>query len=287
VIADLGSALHDLVERVEQTAALDHPARAVQGALAPLIPHGPVKDLLSGTWMGHPVHPPTVHVPIGAWLSASALDLLGGEDTQAATDLLIAGGLAVALPAAVTGTSDWLDTIGEERRVGLVHAGGNLVVVALMGASLLARRAGRRKLGVTLTLLANGLAGATAYLGGHLSYSRGVGVDETAFHEGPGDWTAVADLAELPEGRPHGADAGGVRLLLVREGDTIHALDNTCTHFGGPLDEGELLDGCVVCPWHQSTFRLADGSVRRGPAVRPQPAYDTRVTDGRVEVRAR
>ncbi len=71
-------------------------------------------------------------------------------------------------------------------------------------------------------------------------------------------------------------------LLVLRRGGTVNVLSDRCSHLSGPLHEGELEDGCVVCPWHGSTFRLADGSVRRGPATAPVPAFDTRVSSGRV-----
>jgi nitrite reductase/ring-hydroxylating ferredoxin subunit len=80
--------------------------------------------------------------------------------------------------------------------------------------------------------------------------------------------------------------AGGIPVVLVRQADGIHALSATCVHAGGPLDEGEVVDGCLRCPWHGSTYRLADGEVVRGPAAMPQPAWEARVVDGRVQVRA-
>ena len=80
--------------------------------------------------------------------------------------------------------------------------------------------------------------------------------------------------------------AGPISVLLVRENDRITALDNVCTHMGGPLEQGEIADGCVTCPWHGGTFRLADGSIVRGPASVPQPSYETRVQDGRIQLRA-
>jgi nitrite reductase/ring-hydroxylating ferredoxin subunit len=80
--------------------------------------------------------------------------------------------------------------------------------------------------------------------------------------------------------------AGDIDVLLVREGQRLHALWASCTHECGPLAEGTFADGNVTCPWHGSTFRLADGKVVRGPAAFPQPVYEARVTDGKVEVRA-
>ena len=92
--------------------------------------------------------------------------------------------------------------------------------------------------------------------------------------------------AELLEGELRKVSAGEASVLLVRDGGQVYALANTCSHAGGPLDEGELADGCVICPWHASTFRLTDGHIVRGPASVPQPAYQTRVRDGKIEVRA-
>ena len=54
----------------------------------------------------------------------------------------------------------------------------------------------------------------------------------------------------------------------------------------GPLEEDTISDGCVICRWHGSTFRFADGSIVRGPASTPEPCYQTRIQDGRIEIRA-
>jgi nitrite reductase/ring-hydroxylating ferredoxin subunit len=74
--------------------------------------------------------------------------------------------------------------------------------------------------------------------------------------------------------------------MLVRAGGRIHALANTCSHLGGPLCEGTLHEGGVVCPWHGSRFDLETGEVLDGPAVFPAPRFETRVRDGRIELRA-
>jgi nitrite reductase/ring-hydroxylating ferredoxin subunit len=75
-------------------------------------------------------------------------------------------------------------------------------------------------------------------------------------------------------------------VLLIRDNSKLYALANTCSHAGGPLNEGELVEGCVVCPWHGSSFRLIDGSIVHGPASMPQPIYQTRIRDGKIEVRS-
>lgn len=285
-IAAPGAVLTGLTTALERAEALDGAADRVQRAVQPLLSPGPVKDVLSGTWLGHPVHPLLIVLPIGTWVSAALLDLLGGRAGRAAADRLVAAGVVSTLPAAATGLSDWLDTQDAERRVGLVHATGNTVALGLQLASLRARRRGRRGTGVALSLAANALVGITGYLGGHLSYSQGVGVDTTAFRTGPEEWTAVADAADLLPGRPTAVSAGAATILLVRtEAGEVSALDDRCTHRGGPLHEGTVEGDCVQCPWHGSVFRLDDGNVQAGPASVPQPAYETRVVDRRVEVR--
>lgn len=276
--------LYDLVERLEHAEALDAPAAALQELISKLIKPGTFKDLLSGTWLGHPVHPLLVTVPIGSWVGAAVLDT-GGAPMRKAADRMIGLGVLAALPTALAGASDWLDTVGAERRVGFVHANGNYAALALMSMSWVARRRGRRGAGVALSLLANGMVGVTGYLGGHLSYAQGVGVDTTAFDSGPQDWTPVAAEVDLREDEPVAVRAGDIALLLVQRLGRVHAMADRCTHRGGPLHEGQLEDGCIVCPWHGSTFRLSDGDIVRGPAVQPQPAYETRVLDGKVEVR--
>jgi nitrite reductase/ring-hydroxylating ferredoxin subunit len=104
-------------------------------------------------------------------------------------------------------------------------------------------------------------------------------------------WIATIPLEELPEGRSVKAKAGDEHMMLHRTGDRIFALRNRCTHQGAPLDRGPVKfagsEATVTCPFHGSTFRLEDGRVMRGPAVEPVLAFETRVTDGVVEVRAR
>lgn len=275
--------LEQLTERVEELAALDRLADLVNGVLRKAIPQGPVEDTLSGTPIGHPLHPVLVAVPIGAWTSSLVFDAVG-DDTAARR--LIAIGCVSALPTAAAGAADWMTTHGPERRVGLVHALLNYTALGAYGLSWLARRRGRRARGLMLSLTGAGLVSASGWLGGHLSYSLGVGVDTTVFEQLPQDWTDVAAETELPaDGRMVGAEADGVPVLLAMHNGTLAALANRCTHRGGPLHEGELDGGCVVCPWHGSAFSLADGSVQAGPATRPQAALEVRIEDGRVQVR--
>lgn len=280
----------DVVERivseVEGMEALDGPARPLAAVAGRATRARLVKNALSGTWLGHPLHPMLTDIPIGSWVAAGVLDVAGGAATGRAARCLVGFGVLAAVPTAAAGMSDWSDTYGGEQRVGLVHATGNLTALSLQAASYLARRRGRRGVGRALSAASLGIMVGAGYLGGHLSYIRGVGVNHTAFQEDAAGWTTVTMLSELAPDTLVRVMAGGVPVLLVRRGEQVRALSATCVHAGGPLDEGELADGCVRCPWHGSIFRLADGAAVRGPAATGQPAWQVRIEGEQVQVRA-
>ena len=278
----LAATLDRIADRLERLSVLDKPSDVLAGLVRRLLPEGPVADAASGTPIGHPLHPLLVTVPIGSWVAASYLDLTAG-DAKAAQRLVGLGNLA-ALPAALTGANDWVSTSGAERRVGLCHAVLNYTALGLYTGSWLARRNGRRVKGAALAIAGAGVLTGSGWLGGHLSYALGVGVDTTAFQQLPEQWT---DALRRGRGASR-ADAGqrGRRAgLAIRHDGRLLALADRCTHRGGPLHEGEISNGCVTCPWHRSSFRLLDGSVESGPATRPQPVLDVRVVDGRLQVR--
>lgn len=270
---------------IQSSTALDRVAEQLAPLATKVAGTGRRKDLLSGTWLGHPAHPMSVFAPLSCFFAASTLDLIGGAGGRRAARRLIGLGLLSALPAAAAGMSDWSDTSGAERRTGTAHAMSNTAALALYGLSWRQRGQGRTGRGVL-----SGLAGATmaalgGYLGGHLTYRRGVGVDTTVFQAGPQDWRAIGSLDDLTDGRPLAVSVDDVALLVVRRGTTISVLEARCTHRGGPLHEGELSDGCIACPWHGSRFELATGAVARGPATAPAPVYEARMVGGQVEVR--
>jgi nitrite reductase/ring-hydroxylating ferredoxin subunit/uncharacterized membrane protein len=279
-----------LSERIAAIAALDAPASAIAKQFRTMLPSGGgIKDVLSGVPLGHALHPLLTDVPIGAWTSATILDLVGGEAGRPAAKTLVGVGLAAAGPTALSGWTDWADSEpGNDpvRRVGIVHAVANVSAVLLYAASYAARRRGSHTAGVLYGLAGAGAMGAGGWLGGDLVFARGVGVNETLFHEVPADWTAVLDASMLADDRPTTAIAGDLPLVIVKRNGTIHALADRCAHRGGPLHEGDLEGDCISCPWHGTRFRLDDGSVERGPSAYPQPVYEARVHDGRVEVRA-
>lgn len=275
-----------IAERIEELEALDTVSEPLQRAVRIAVPQeSRLKDLLSGTWLGHPLHPPLTDVVIGAWTSALLLDLIGGEHGEEAADRLVAAGILAAVPTATAGLSDWAELGSGSRRVGSVHAVGNTTALLLHTLSWFARRRGDRARGLALSALGYGAATFSAWLGGHLSFAKGVGVNQTAFDEAPSEWTAVLDEAELPDATPIPARANGLGVVLLRRGEQLYALDDRCSHRGCSLHEGELNpDETLTCPCHGSTFRL-DGSIVKGPATSPQPAFDVRTNEGKVEIR--
>ncbi|WP_089299175.1 Rieske (2Fe-2S) protein [Actinoplanes regularis] len=278
-----------ILNRLEETRRLDGVSDRLQSAVTAAVRPQRLRDLLHGTWLGHPLHPVLVQVPVGAFVSTAILDLLPGR--RGAPAPLLAVGIAATAPAVAAGWLDWSQMTRDRRRVGLVHAGANVVALGLYTASLLARRSGRTARGKLLGYAGLTVAGLGAYLGGHLAYAQAGGTNQAApdLARLPEDWTEICSLASVPEGRTVVRLLGDVPVLLYRIADRVSALVERCGHETGPLGEGEVTgegwNACVVCPWHGSTFRLSDGSVVHGPAANNQPMIPVRVRDGRVELR--
>jgi nitrite reductase/ring-hydroxylating ferredoxin subunit/uncharacterized membrane protein len=252
-----------------------------------VLPTGAVRDALHGLWLGHPLHPILTDLPIGAWTSASILDLIGGRRGERAARMLVGFGCLTAVPTAVSGAADWSRLDSADQRVGIVHATANSIALVLYVWSWRARGAGRRGRGITLALGGAMVATAGGYLGGHLVYRRAVGANRDAGIEPPENWSEASAVSGNAEATVVRLD--DVDILVVEDLGTGVAA--RCSHQAGPLAAGERIvaDGerCVVCPWHGSTFRLRDGAVVHGPATSPQPAYDVERADGaRWRVRA-
>jgi nitrite reductase/ring-hydroxylating ferredoxin subunit/uncharacterized membrane protein len=282
------SVLQPLAAAAESAAVFDAPAGAIGARVRDLLSGVPLKQALSGSWLGHAVHPMLTDVVIGSFTSATLLDLIGGEGAAGASERLIGIGIAAYGPTALTGASDWADSESADarvRRVGLVHAVTNATALSFYVASLAARRRGARGRGVVLGLGGATLLAAGAFLGGHLSFARGVGVDQTAFDPGPDDWMPAADASVLADGRPTRVVVDETPVLLLRDGDRFFAIHDRCSHRGCSLSDGEVDGDEIVCPCHGSRFDRRDGSVRQGPATAPQPAFQVRLQDERIEVR--
>lgn len=245
----------------------------------------PVKDLLNGTWLGHPLHPASTDLPIGAFLVALILDLVG--QGQAALVATIVGQVTFLL-SMLSGFADYSDTDGRARVRATIH--GTIMVLggALTALSIILRDGGAAGGPAPTILLVAGLGVILlgAYVGGDVVFALGNMVSRHAFR-GPGtkwvrlDTGDVSDLAALPEATPTKMRAGINDLVLIRLGSTVHALHAVCAHAGGPLDKGTVTpDGCLECPWHGARYRLADGHLRRGPSVYDQPAYEIRPAEG-------
>lgn len=283
------------IQLIEKQDWLDSVADRVQPAIRETFAAGgalgqQIRDFLHGKWLGHPLHSVLTDVPIGAWTATMVLDAIdeisGREEFGEAADTALAVGIVGAIGSAVTGLTDWHQTDGRARRIGITHGLMNASALALYTTSLVLRRKGERRAGRGFALLGYLVSSAAAYLGGHLVYGEQVGVDHTAGQKMPDRFTKVLAEADLQEGELQRVEAGGVPVLLVRRGERIYAMAETCSHLGGPLAEGTLEDTSVRCPWHGSRFSLEDGRPIEGPSVHTQPCFEVRVLDGQIEVRA-
>jgi nitrite reductase/ring-hydroxylating ferredoxin subunit len=286
----VGQAVENAID--SQRDWLDPLGERIQGWLSAALEQGgpsarKVKDFLNGTWLGHSLHPALSDAPVGAWLTGAVLDLVGAED---GADAALTLGVIAAVPTAAAGVADWHDQAGKARRTGLVHAMLNSAGLTCFIASLIARRKNDRALGVGLSTAGLALAIGGAYLGGELVFTQGTSVDRNAWDPESEGWQVAASAPDLVEGQltkgEIEAEGKKLPLVLLKKGHRVLALGGVCSHMGGPLPEGELVDGeSVKCPWHGSTFDMQDGRIVHGPSAYPQPAYEARQRNGNVEVR--
>jgi nitrite reductase/ring-hydroxylating ferredoxin subunit len=284
--------LMGILERVADVSSFDRaiePARrVVQKGLPPAL-----KDFLHGTWLGHPLHPVIVQVPVGSWLSAGVLDAVPAM--RPAASVLIGTGVAASVPAALSGAADWSEQDAGVRRLGAVHATLNVTALSFYIGSLVARGKGRGGLGRVLSYTGLGIATVSASLGGHMSYSQSSGASHsaTAARALTHDWIDLGPLDDFPESRPVLRTGSGgsidVPLVAVRRGSRVDVFVGSCSHMSGPLAEGRIEEvrgsTCLVCPWHGSAFDLDNGEPRRGPAANPQEQLEVRMEAGRVQAR--
>lgn len=289
---------HAIIDAIGRQERLDPASKTIQGALettfasAGALGHL-IEDALHGTWMGHVFHPVITDIPVGAWTVAQILDVLegwsGADEYAPGADMAMLVGFVGALGAAATGLTDWKDTNGDDRRIGLVHGLLNVGATALYGMSLRARWAGERGQGRVLGAAGYSVMLLGAMLGGDLVLRQGIGVTHAPEKEAKAleDWTPALASDDLGEGEIARGEANGVALALVRRNGQVYALADSCSHLGGPLSKGKIKEGCLECPWHGSMFELADGKIRKGPATIPQPAFATRERNGQIEVKTK
>jgi nitrite reductase/ring-hydroxylating ferredoxin subunit/uncharacterized membrane protein len=251
-----------------------------------------LKSLLNGTWFGHPLHPAITDVPVTAWSLTAIFDIIwlitGTQWAAYGSFVTVIVGLIGALFAAVTGLVDWSDTYGAERRVGLDHALFNVTATLLYLVSFILRLSSGPGDNIVAAIIGFiGLASViyAAYLGGDMVFSKGTGVNHTAWEATGEDYEAVLPLESVEENKLYRVMAAGVPVVLLRQGTQFFAISATCPHAGGPLDEGALTGDTVECPWHGSRFCMRDGRVLTGPATVNAPRYDVRVQNGHVEVK--
>lgn len=252
-----------------------------------------VKDFLNGVWLGHPLHPVITDVPIGAWTISELLDLISasrGEDAgiDAASDIALGAGIVAALGAAVTGLTDWSDSGGAQKRLGMAHALLNVAGLTMNLGSLAMRMVGnRRNRGIARLLSAAGYltAATAAYVAGDLVFNLGMAINRDAWVSGPKEFTDVASVAELQDGKMSKVEVKGRPIVLLKHEDGLHAFEGTCPHYGCGLWQGKLDGHVVTCPCHGSQFDITDGHLIHGPATSPIPTYAVRESGGRVEVK--
>ena len=248
-----------------------------------------IRNFLNGTWLGEPLHVVLTDVPVGAWTVAMAFDALDivcdRREFARACEASIGLGLLGAAGAAVTGMTDWSDVDPPARRLGLIHGLLNLSGIALFATSLFLRKKKSREIGRIVSVLGYAVMSYAAHLGGKLVYEHRLGVDRTDGQAFPEQFIAVLPETSLVEDKLTRVMYEGTPILLVRRGDHLFAMAETCSHFSGPLSEGKIEGDTVVCPYHFSRFALDDGRVIDGPAVHPQPCLEIRTWNGQIELR--
>ena len=253
-------------------------------------PVRPIKDVLNGTWLGHPLHSALTDVPVGSLLVAVALDLvgqpIGGDVALLATVLFM-------VAAAVAGAADYVDTDGTARTRATLHSTLMVVALVVLLASLVIRAGSPldRTVPIAVSIVGLLIVTAGAFVGGDVVYQLGNMVSRHAFRGAGSKWLkleldGVVDLATIPSATPVKARAGIHDLVLIRIGGAVHAMHAVCSHAGGPLAQGTVIDGCLECPWHGSRFWVDNGHVARGPALYDQPFFEVREAEsGGYEVR--
>lgn len=166
--------LHHVLDSVEEVEALDAPAGATSRIVGRLLDRSGFAGALRGSWLGHPVHPLLITLPIGTWMTSMVFDVVF-KDVAAARRLL-AVGLAATPPTVLAGWADYSLLDRRQQRVGLVHAVSNGVGASLFLLSYRAYGRERKRAARIYSLLGLTAISVGGALGGHLSYAQGAGM---------------------------------------------------------------------------------------------------------------
>jgi nitrite reductase/ring-hydroxylating ferredoxin subunit/uncharacterized membrane protein len=252
----------------------------------------------------HPVHPMLVAFPIGLWVAGFAMDLIGFAARDASiwtagwyTQL---GGCVGAVAAAVFGAIDLFGAVpprSSARNRGYTHALLNLCALGLFIAVLAIRGSAAARPG-GLSLLLGGIGvlvvAYSGWLGGTLVYRNQIGVDHR--YANAGQWRErtitgwdqpACNESELAYGQMMLLTMGSERVVVGKCADGIVAFSDRCTHKGGPLSDGALVDCTVQCPWHGSQFDIRTGRVVAGPAGSKIDIYEVQIRNREVYVSPR
>ncbi len=99
------------------------------------------------------------------------------------------------------------------------------------------------------------------------------------------DWIDVADIVDFPAGSRHAVYLENISILVFNLDGDFYAIENVCTHDGGPLVDGYLQGDEIVCPRHGAHFCVRTGAVTQPPAYEDVPTFPVRVHEGKVQVR--
>jgi nitrite reductase/ring-hydroxylating ferredoxin subunit/uncharacterized membrane protein len=243
-----------------------------------------------------------VAFPIGLWVTALIFDLIGvaqgNAGLWAAGFYCVIAGCIAAVLAAMPGAVDWFTVVpprSSAKRRGLVH--GSLNSIALLLFIYIAYRLGSpisRPDGLTVSLMVAGvvLLGISGWLGGTLVYRNQIGVDHRYAGAGKlkerslSGWDRpICNQSELADGQMLLARVGTERIVVGRCSEGLFAFNDHCTHRGGPLSDGVLVDCTVQCPWHGSQFDIRTGRVVAGPAEQKIQVHELEIRNGEVYAR--
>jgi nitrite reductase/ring-hydroxylating ferredoxin subunit/uncharacterized membrane protein len=267
-----------------------------------------MRNFLQGKWLGHPLHPLLVHLPIGFFFLSLILDILS---YVTALPALVPGafyaiglGIVLAFVASIPGLADYSDIRRDApaKKKARLHMVLNFAAVAAYLLSLLLRYPVLDSDAPPIAAFAAALVGVgllsySGYVGGELVYDEGVGVgrhrrdcplpDETIVLPGlPGEFVAVAEAASLKPGHTLRAEINKTVVAVANLDGTFYAFQEFCTHRYAPLSEGTFAGKQVICPWHGSCFDMRTGEVKEGPAKVPLKVFAVRVREGKIEVQA-